>query len=88
MQSLFDLFPQGLLGRPDWQEAAKMPLAQLPAGSANALAANTGMWDLATALHAVIKVLPRAVLQCLLACAGTTLHHLSARLPMRPARHL
>lgn len=47
---------QGLLGRPDWQKAAAIPFALLPAGSGNALAANTGMWNLTTALHAVIKV--------------------------------
>ncbi len=35
-------FVQGLLGRPDWQEAAKLPFAMLPTGSGNALAANTG----------------------------------------------
>lgn len=48
---------QGILGRPDWQLAAKVPLALLPAGSGNALSANTHMWDLSTALHAVIKVM-------------------------------
>jgi diacylglycerol kinase family enzyme len=46
---------QGLLGRPDWQDVAQVPIALLPAGSGNALSANTGMWDLPTALHAVIK---------------------------------
>lgn len=46
---------QGLLGRPDWQKVACVPMAQLPAGSGNALAANSGMWNLATALHAVVK---------------------------------
>lgn len=45
------------MGRPDWQQAAKVPLALLPAGSGNAMSANTGMWDLSTALHAVIKVI-------------------------------
>jgi diacylglycerol kinase family enzyme len=46
---------QGMLGRSDWQAAARVPIALLPAGSGNALSANTGMWDLPTALHAVIK---------------------------------
>lgn len=41
--------------RLDWQTAVKVPLAMLPAGSGNALSANTGMWDLPTALHALIK---------------------------------
>ena len=53
---------QGMLGRPDWQAAARVPIALLPAGSGNALSANTGMWDLPTALHAVIK-------------AGVNTHH-------------
>ena len=33
---------QGLLGRPDWQEAAQLPFAMLPTGSGNALSANAG----------------------------------------------
>ena len=33
---------QGLLGRPDWQQAAQLPFAMLPTGSGNALSANTG----------------------------------------------
>lgn len=33
---------QGLLTRPDWQEACKVPLAMIPTGSGNALCANTG----------------------------------------------
>jgi diacylglycerol kinase family enzyme len=44
-----------MLSRSDWQAAALVPIALLPAGSGNALSANTGMWDLPTALHAVIK---------------------------------
>ena len=65
-----------------------MPIALLPAGSGNALAANTGMWDMATALHAVIKVplcgalcgaapFARRVLHhqpCASACLGAALH--------------
>eukprot|EP00891_Asterochloris_glomerata_P009476 jgi/Astpho2/9476/Aster-01729 len=46
---------QGLLTRPDWQEACKVPLAMIPTGSGNALCANTGMWDVTTATFAVCK---------------------------------
>lgn len=46
---------QGILGHRDWQTAATVPFALLPAGSGNALSANTGMWTLDTALHAVVK---------------------------------
>ncbi len=66
-----------------------MPIALLPAGSGNALAANTGMWDMATALHAIIKVpLCRALCSagvlslcvlhhrpCASACLGAARHH-------------
>ncbi|KAK9805531.1 hypothetical protein WJX72_003548 [[Myrmecia] bisecta] len=46
---------QGYFKRPDWQQAVKLPFALLPSGSGNALAANTGCWDLVTAAHAVCK---------------------------------
>ncbi|KAL0044874.1 hypothetical protein WJX82_000765 [Trebouxia sp. C0006] len=52
---------QGLLGRPDWQEAAKLPFAMLPTGSGNALAANTGMWDVVTAAYAICKGRTRSI---------------------------
>jgi len=48
-------FPQGLLGRPDWDTMRHTPLAQVPCGSGNALAASVGMWSVDTALHAIIK---------------------------------
>lgn len=46
---------QGLSGRPDWQQACQIPFAMLPTGSGNALSANTGMWDVVTAAHAICK---------------------------------
>lgn len=46
---------QGLLARPDWQAAARLPLVQIPAGSGNGLAASTGLWNPCTAVHALIK---------------------------------
>ncbi|KAK2077169.1 hypothetical protein QBZ16_004803 [Prototheca wickerhamii] len=46
---------QGLLGRPDWREAARLPLVQVPAGSGNGLAASTGLWSVFTAVHALVK---------------------------------
>jgi hypothetical protein len=46
---------QGLLGRPDWELMRSLPLAQVPCGSGNALAASAGMWSVATAVHAVVK---------------------------------
>lgn len=52
-----------------------MPIALLPAGSGNALAANTGMWDMATALHAVIKVPLCGALCGADAFARRALHH-------------
>lgn len=33
---------QGLLSRPDWEAARKLPIAQFPAGSGNGLAASSG----------------------------------------------
>ncbi|KAL3160513.1 hypothetical protein ABBQ32_010818 [Trebouxia sp. C0010 RCD-2024] len=52
---------QGLLGRPDWQQAAQLPFAMLPTGSGNALSANTGMWDIVTAAHAICKGKTRSI---------------------------
>lgn len=46
---------QGLLSRTDWEKAAKVPIIQLPTGSGNGLAASTGMWDVATGVHAICK---------------------------------
>ena len=43
------------MSRPDWRDAVRVPLAQLPAGSGNALAANAGGWSLVTAAWAVCK---------------------------------
>ena len=33
----------GLMDRPDWEKAIKMPIAQIPGGSANALACNVAL---------------------------------------------
>lgn len=46
---------QGIFRRADWREAVKIPLALVPGGSGNALAASTGLWSPATAAHAIIK---------------------------------
>ncbi|MEW5299419.1 MAG: hypothetical protein WDW36_002437 [Sanguina aurantia] len=46
---------QGLLGRPDWQQARLLPIAALPAGSGNGLAGSTGLWDPVTACFAVTR---------------------------------
>ncbi|KAI3428489.1 hypothetical protein D9Q98_007314 [Chlorella vulgaris] len=46
---------QGLLTRQDWEATRQLPLAQIPCGSGNALAASVGMWNVHTALHAIIK---------------------------------
>ena len=52
---------QGLFRRPEWREAVKVPLALVPSGSGNALAASTGLWTPATAAHAVVKGLTRPI---------------------------
>ena len=49
------VYLQGLLQRPDWAEAARLPLCQVPGGSGNALAANCGLWSPVTAAHAICK---------------------------------
>ena len=46
---------QGYMARPDWKEAVQVPLAQIPAGSGNALAANANTWTPVTAAWAVCK---------------------------------
>lgn len=46
---------QGLLSRPDWRQACRLPLALLPAGSGNAVAYSAGLWDAAAVVHAVVK---------------------------------
>ncbi|KFM24516.1 Sphingosine kinase 1 [Auxenochlorella protothecoides] len=46
---------QGMLNRPDWEAARQLPLVQIPAGSGNGLAASTGLWDVTTAVHALVK---------------------------------
>ena len=46
---------QGLFRRPDWQKAVKVPLALVPGGSGNALAASTGLWTPTTAAHAGVR---------------------------------
>lgn len=46
---------QGMLARPDWQPLAALPFAQIPCGSGNALAASMGLWNVATAVHAIVK---------------------------------
>ena len=45
----------GLLARPDWAEAVKLPLAPLPGGSGNALAFAAGMGDPTTAAFCVAR---------------------------------
>jgi hypothetical protein len=46
---------QGLLSRPDWDEARLLPIAHIPGGSGNGLAHSCGMHDAATAALAVCK---------------------------------
>ena len=45
---------QGLMGRPDWEVSSKVPLAQVPTGSGNALAGCAGT---ATPMEAMLAVL-------------------------------
>ncbi len=45
----------GLMMRPDWKEAAKVPIALMPGGSGNALAFAAGMGDVETAAFAVAR---------------------------------
>mmetsp|Transcript_46465 Transcript_46465/g.118600 ORF Transcript_46465/g.118600 Transcript_46465/m.118600 type:complete len:508 (+) Transcript_46465:317-1840(+) len=46
---------QGLLGRPDWASVAKVPLAQMPSGSGNALCASLRISDPVHAAFVIIK---------------------------------
>jgi hypothetical protein len=46
---------QGLLGRPDWQRAARIPFSCVPTGSGNGMAASLGLWDADTAAYSVCK---------------------------------
>ncbi|GMH41902.1 hypothetical protein BSKO_09812 [Bryopsis sp. KO-2023] len=46
---------QGLFSRTDWEVSSKLPFAQFPVGSGNALAASTGLWDVPTAVYAICK---------------------------------
>ncbi|EFN55392.1 hypothetical protein CHLNCDRAFT_134482 [Chlorella variabilis] len=52
---------EGMLMRPDWDAMRHAPLAQIPCGSGNALAASVGMWTVHTAVHAVVKGQRRAL---------------------------
>eukprot|EP00955_Chlamydomonas_euryale_P001645 18517-Chlamydomonas_euryale.AAC.2 len=47
--TLFCCLVQGLMCRPDWEAACKVPFAHLPGGSGNGLAASCGLWDAPTA---------------------------------------
>lgn len=47
---------QGLLSRPDWEAARRLPLAHVPGGSGNGLAHSCGLRDPATAAFAICKV--------------------------------
>lgn len=51
---------QGILCRPDWEAMRHTPIAQIPCGSGNALAASVGLWTVDSAVHAVIKGHQRA----------------------------
>ncbi len=46
---------QGLLTRPDWQQASKLPIAHIPCGSGNGVATTCGILDPATAAYAICK---------------------------------
>ena len=52
---------QGLMGRPDWEVSSKMPLAQVPTGSGNALAGCAGTSTPVEAMLAVLKGRPAAL---------------------------
>ncbi len=41
--------------RPDWSSAVRVPLAPVPTGSGNGLAASAGLWDVATAAVALCR---------------------------------
>ncbi|KAG2498809.1 hypothetical protein HYH03_003003 [Edaphochlamys debaryana] len=46
---------QGLFQRPDWASAVRVPLAAVPCGSGNGVAASAGMWDADTAVVALCR---------------------------------
>ena len=46
---------QGLLQRPDWRDAVRVPLCMVPGGTSGALAFNCGIPDAATGAYAVCK---------------------------------
>lgn len=46
---------QGLLNRPDWETSRRVPLAHVPGGSGNGLAASCGLWDTVTAAYSICK---------------------------------
>ena len=52
---------QGILGRSDWAQTSKIPLAQVPVGSGNALAASCGFFNPVTALWGVLEGAPRPI---------------------------
>ncbi len=49
------LNPQGLFQRPDWEAAVQCPMAAVPCGSGNGLAASAGLWDPVTAVVSVCR---------------------------------
>ena len=51
----YRLAVQGLMRRPDWKEAVRLPLALVPGGTSGALAFNSGIPDAATGAYAVCK---------------------------------
>ncbi|KAG2453421.1 hypothetical protein HYH02_001644 [Chlamydomonas schloesseri] len=46
---------QGLFQRPDWESAVQCPMAAVPCGSGNGLAASAGLWDPVTAVVSVCR---------------------------------
>ncbi|KAG2438711.1 hypothetical protein HXX76_005257 [Chlamydomonas incerta] len=46
---------QGLFQRPDWEAAVQCPMAAVPCGSGNGLAASAGLWDPVTAVVSVCR---------------------------------
>jgi hypothetical protein len=47
--------PQGLLSRPDWDAARRVPIAHVPGGSGNGLAHSCGLRDPHTAAFSICK---------------------------------
>eukprot|EP00198_Chlamydomonas_reinhardtii_P003707 XP_001693043.1 diacylglycerol kinase [Chlamydomonas reinhardtii] len=52
---------QGLFQRPDWEAAVQCPMAAVPCGSGNGLAASAGLWDPVTAVVSVCRGRTEAV---------------------------